>query len=137
MIVAGITLADHVIREAGSGKISLIGCFSQFNFPQFPFKMGRFHVHAGVTNVRGVIEKFSATCRIEMSGTGHVVGSVGAEVGVAPNSPAFSPNFVFDVVFPFEGNVFITAGLHDIVILVDNEVIGKRPISIMQVTAQA
>jgi hypothetical protein len=136
-IVAGIVLADHIIREAGSGKLSLIGCFSRFNLSQFPAKIDRFNIYAGITNMRGIVSKFNATCRIEMAGTGHVIGSTSAEVGITPGAPPFSPDFVFDVVFPFEGSVFFSAGIHDIVVLVDNEVIGKRQISVIQVTSQS
>jgi hypothetical protein len=32
-----IILSDSVIREHGAGKISLIGSFTTYNFPTFPF----------------------------------------------------------------------------------------------------
>jgi hypothetical protein len=136
-LVPGITLADYVIRDAGSGKLSLIGCFGQFNFPKFPLKMGRFFVVSGITNLHGSIEKMVATCRIEMAGSGHVVGSSTCEIRFGSKNPPLQPRVIFDLAFPFEGCLFVGAGPHDVVVLVNNEVIGTRTIMVSQVTAPA
>lgn len=136
-LVPGITLADYIVRDAGSGKLSLIGCFAQFNFPKFPIKMGRFFVVAGITNLHGAVDKMVATCRIEMAGSGHVVGSSTCEMNFDPKNPPLQPQIILDLAFPFGGCVFTGAGRHDIVVLVNNEVVGKRTILVGQVTAPA
>ena len=136
-LVPGVILADYVVRDAATGKLSIVGCFHQFNFPRFPIKMGRFFVIASITNLRGNIEKLTITCRIEMAGSGHVVGSSMCEMQFNANNPPLNGDMIFDLPFPFGGLVFMGAGQHDIVVLLNNEVIGKRRVIVNQITAPA
>jgi hypothetical protein len=104
-LVPGITLSDLVIREAGSNKPSLIGCFQAFNFPQFPARSGRFFATISITNLGGKIEELNATCRLEVAGTGHVVSSTSVKVQFAPENPQLNPRVSIDISIPFM-NVF-------------------------------
>jgi hypothetical protein len=77
LLMPGIILSDLVIREAGSNKISLIGCFQRFQFPQFPFSTGQWFATVGVTGIRDATS-FNVTARIEVADSAHVVSSTSA-----------------------------------------------------------
>jgi hypothetical protein len=126
-----------VIREAGSNKPSLIGCFQSFNFPQFPARIGRFFATVSITNLRGKIDELNATCRLEVAGTGHVVSSTSVKIQFAPENPPLDPRVVFDISFPFINVAFPSAGTHTFVVLVDNDEVGRRNIEVSAITAAA
>jgi hypothetical protein len=136
-LMPGIILSDLVIREAGSNKPSLIGCFQGFNFPQFPARIGRFFVTVSITNLRRKLEELNATCRLEVSGTGHVVSSTSVKVQFAPESPPLNPRIGIDISFPFMNVQFPSAGTHTFVALIDNEDVGRRNIEVSAITAAA
>src|SRR5207248_1620207 len=83
-LCGAIILSDTVIREAGTGKLSLIGCFTNWNSSQFPFPVPPFCATALVTNFRGKLEKASITMRIEDPKTGHVLTSVSGAITPPP-----------------------------------------------------
>jgi Family of unknown function (DUF6941) len=136
-LMPGIILSDLVIRETGSNKPSLIGCFQQFNFPQFPAKIGRFFVSVSITNLRGKLDALNATCRLEVAGTGHVVSSTSAQIQFAPESPPLDPRVGIDISLPFMNVQFPSAGTHTFVVLVDNEEVGRRNVEVSAITAAA
>src|SRR5436190_24392111 len=80
-LVAGIIFSDLVIREAGSNKISLIGCFQRFQFPQFPFSTGQWFATEGVIGIRDTTS-FIVKARNEFADSKHVVSSTSAFVEV-------------------------------------------------------
>jgi hypothetical protein len=57
-VAVSIVLSDSVICEHGTGKNSLIGCFNNFNVPQFPFPTPVFYITAAVTNLSPALKKF-------------------------------------------------------------------------------
>jgi hypothetical protein len=136
-LIPGINLSDLVIREAGTNKSSLIGCFQAFNFPQFPARIGRFFVSVSVTNLRGNPKELNATCRLEVAGTGHVISSVSVKVQFAPENPPLDPRMGIDLAFPFMNVGFSEAGRYTFVVLVDNEEVGRRNIEVSAITSAA
>lgn len=137
VLMPGINLSDLVIKEAGSNKVSLIGCFQAFNFPQFPARIGRFFVSITVTNLRGKPEELNVTCRLEVAGTGHVVSSVSGKVQFSPENPAFDPRMGIEISLPFMNVAFPSAGTYCFVVLVDNEEVGRRNVEVSSITAAA
>ena len=124
-LVPGIVFSDLVVREHGTGKLSLIGSFQGFMFPQFPVKYGRFFATASITNLRGSNEK-KVVCRVEVTDSGHVLASAHGTIHQKDESVPMDPNDVIDMAFPFNDVVFTQMGKHSIVVLVDNEEIGRR-----------
>src|SRR5438128_1735705 len=100
-LIPGIYLSDLVIKEIGSNKTSLIGCFQAFNFPELPARIGRFFVSATITNLRGKPEELNVTCRLEVAGTGHVVSSVSGKVQFSPENPPLDPRMGIEISLPF------------------------------------
>ncbi|HJW37364.1 MAG TPA: hypothetical protein VJ420_01930 [Candidatus Udaeobacter sp.] len=136
-LVPGINLSDLVIKEAGSNKLSFIGCFQAFNFPQFPAQIGRFFASVAVTNLRGNPKELNATCRLEVAGTGHVISSTNIKVQFATENPPLDPRMGIDLSFPFMNVRFPEAGRYSFVVLVDNEEVGRRNIEVSAITSAA
>src|SRR6266496_5831499 len=80
-LVHGIIFSDTVIKEQGTNKLSLVGCFLHFNARGFPFMAPPFFATAMLTNFRGKLESVNVCLRLEQSGSGHVVASVAATFG--------------------------------------------------------
>jgi len=136
-LIPGIILSDLIIKEAGTNKPSLIGCFQAFNFPQFPTRIGRFFVSVTITNLRGRPNALNATCRLEVAGTGHVVSSVSVQIQFAPENPSLDPRVGIDISFPFINVGFPSAGTYTFIILIDNEEVGRRNIEVSAITTAA
>jgi hypothetical protein len=135
VLVPGIILSDHVIREQGTNKATCVGIFNMFNIPQFPFRVPRFFATVGITNLQGEIRELDATCRLEVSGTGHVLASSSAHLAIPPEAPPISRNIVIDLTFPFHNVTLPTAGTYSVVVLVNNEEIGRRTLEVFAITA--
>jgi len=132
-IVPAIVLSDHVVREQGTGKLSLIGSFQGFNFPQFPVKFGRFFATASITNLRGQ-EQLRIVCRVEMTSSGHVLASASGTI-TPKDKAAYDPDDVVDLAFPFADIVFSEPGKYSVVVLINNEEIGRRPFFVRPITS--
>lgn len=128
-VIPGILLSDLVVREERTGKLSLIGCFQQFSFPNFPIRMAKFFVTVGITNLRGAPKEVNVTCRIEVPTTGHVIASHSGKVEFDPTSPP-TPHAVVELPFQFNGVIFNEPGQYAAVILVDNEEVQRRPFEV-------
>jgi hypothetical protein len=130
----GIVLADHVIVERGSNKHSAIGMFSRFVIAKFPSQVPEFFVLIGVTNIQGAVNQMSVTLRLEDQASGHVVLSVSANIQRAETAPPMDRDEVIELALPFQNLVFPAAGKYQVVVLVDNEAIDQRPLSVISAT---
>ena len=133
-LTPGIIFSDMVIREAGSNKLSLIGCFQRFTLPRFPAQTGLWFATVGVTRLRGTVAAFNVTARIEIAESAHVISSSNANIQLPENSPPLQPDLVFEVPLPFAGVVFQNPGKYAVVILVDTEEVGRRILEVAPVT---
>lgn len=64
VLCPGIIFSDGVIREHGTGKLSLIGSFTAYTFPTVPFVAPPFVVTVLVTNLQGRLERFPIAVRV-------------------------------------------------------------------------
>ena len=122
-----ILFSDTVIREEGTGKLSIIGSFQHFNVAQFPFISPPFVVTVAFGNLRGRIESLHLTVRIEHSDSGVVLACVGSEMRLHGD---ISPTDVFEVPLGLPPCQFAEPGSYSVVVLINNEVIGLRPLVI-------
>lgn len=129
-MVDGIIFSDSVIREEGTGKLSIIGSFQHFNVPKVPFLAPPFFVTAIFTNLRPPLEKLHLTVRMEEAKTGHVVGSTGVEIGFT-REPEMLEVFEIPLQIP---PTQLVAAVYKVVVLADNEVIGTRNLPVRSVT---
>jgi hypothetical protein len=96
-----------------------------------------FFVTVSITNLRGKLEELNATCRLEVAGTGHVVSSTSVKLQFPTENPPLETRLAFYICFPFMNVLFPSAGTHTLVVLVDNEEVGRRNIEVTAITAAA
>jgi hypothetical protein len=133
-LTPGIVFSDMVIREAGSNKLSLVGCFQRFSYPQFPAQTGIWFVTVAVTGIRGAIRTLNITARIEVAESAHVISSANAQIQFQENNPPVQPEIIFEVPLPFNGVIFQNPGRYSVVILVDTEEVGRRTLEVAPIT---
>jgi hypothetical protein len=130
-VVPVIMYSDSVIREHGSGKLSLIGTFQAFTFPKFPIQIGGFWITVYVTNVR-VAKPFSLTTRIEERKTGHVIASAMANVNINAQDPNFNPDTMIEIPMKFPACLFPHEGTYETNVLFDGIPVGSRVLLVKQ-----
>ena len=70
------------------------------------------------------------TARIEVTESAHVVSSTSAFVEVK-GVESIQPDIIFDVPLPFNGVEFGNKGRYTVVVLVDTEEVGRRPLEVV------
>jgi len=129
-LAPNIILSDGAIREAGTNKISLIGTFHNVNARMFPFNIA-FFVTPSISNLRGKLDRLKIAIRVEDKSSSLVVASAAIEVG----SPTeVNPSDVLQIPMPVACS-FGSAGVYSVVVLVQNEVVGARDLTVSPVTA--
>lgn len=126
VLCPGILFAEKVIREHGTGKISLINMFNAFLAPAFPFQTPGFFTCLWLTNISGKISTLDITIRIEEPNSGHVLTSARNHIEVKPDAPPFPKNAILELIFPCNPFTVRSAGHYTVVVLVNNERIGSR-----------
>jgi len=131
-VLPAIFLSDNSITEQGTQKRSLIGCFDQFSFPQFPAKYPRFFITVWVTNIEGTLTKIDLTTRIQDQKSAHVVfsSSIKAELN---EEKKFERDNILAFSIPVPEITFPTQGDYTVVILLNGEEAGKRDIKVLEV----
>jgi hypothetical protein len=131
-LTQAIVFSDSVIREHGSNKLSLIGTFHQFNVPRFPFQAPPFFITVFLTNIRGKLEQYKISVRIEEKASGYVVASAAAELN-SPNEVKSTETI--QIPFGIFMSQFPSAGLYNVVALAQNESIGSRDLVVNSISA--
>jgi hypothetical protein len=137
-LLPAIIFCDQVIKEDGTGKLSLIGCFQGFVFKAFPARKGRFFVVVAVTNLRGQLKELNVTVRIEDPKSGHVLSSSGGHLqftGREGEVPTLQPSMVLELPIPMTNVTFPQAGTYSAVVLVDNELLDRRNFGVVAITS--
>jgi hypothetical protein len=130
----GIIFSDTVIREAGTGKLSIIGAFSRYNFPSFPFLVPPFVATVLMTNLKGPLERFPITIRVENRRTGHVLASASGEIG---GSNELTKTEVIEVPIQLPPINFTEPGVYKIIVLAENSPLGDRDLSVGSLSSVA
>jgi hypothetical protein len=128
-VLMGILLSDYVIQEHGSGKYSLIGTFHAINSQTFPFITNQFFVTILLTNLPVKFDQMNVTIRIESPKSGHVLASAAGNMKL-PAEATLPPNFVMQLPFIVPQFVVAEPDNYSVVVLVNNETVGKRPFSV-------
>ena len=128
----GIILSDSVIREHGTGKLSIIGSFTTYNFPTLPFVAPPFVVTVLVTNLEGRLERFPITVRVEGAKTGHVLASSVAEITTEQAVPRTE---IFEVPIGIPPINYPEPGVYKVKVLAQNEPLGDRDLTVRTLAA--
>jgi hypothetical protein len=135
-VILGIILSDTVIREWGTGKLSLIGCFNLYNLPSCPFQVPPLFATVMITNFKGRFAKpKTVTVRVEDPNDSCVLANISGQVNAAPDHD-FTGSEVIEMVFPIFPFVIPHAGVYAIDVLIDREKVGSRNIIVNTTTAQ-
>ena len=131
-VLQAIMLSDSVIREEGTNKLSLIGCFSKFNAPMFPFRTPMFFITPFVTNMSGSPPEVNITINIEDPTSKFVLASANSKILPPPgdNPPPITKDQIFHIPFPFDGIIIEKQGTYSIQVLVNADEVGSRNFNI-------
>jgi hypothetical protein len=130
-LMPGILLSDGAIREMGTGKCTFIGSFQLYNLPQFPCGVPPFFVTAFVTNLGLEVKGLDITIRIENPQNSMVLASAAVKIDFGQHSP--DRKYVYEIPVPIAGLTFPSAGVYTVVVLVNNEKLGERPLHVLAV----
>jgi hypothetical protein len=126
-----ILLSDLSIVEHGTGKRSIIGCFDQLVFPQFPVRVGQFFATAWLSNIEGKVSSLELTCRIQEKASAHVVFSNSTSMQFGEEHQLNRDN-VLALATPIQGVVFPKPGVYTIVLLLDGDEAANRDFNVLQ-----
>ena len=116
-----------MILEAGTGKLSIIGAFSRYNFPSFPFLVPPFVVTVLITNLKGPLERFPITIRVENRRTGHVLASASGEIGA---SNELTKSEIIEVPIQLPPINYPEPGVYKIIALAENSPLAERDLTV-------
>lgn len=124
VIMPAVLLSDGVIREHGTGKLSFIGSFAQWNANRFPFQAPPFFITPVIANLRRGGDPIAAVIRIEKKG-GLTIWSSEGRVNL-PTAHDLPEGFMVELPTPALGVTFPEPNLYTITVLLDGEPIGRR-----------
>jgi len=124
VVIQAILLSDAVIREAGTGKLTLVGMFSAWNCPGFPFQTPPFCATAILSNFANGTTQINVVVRIEQKQTGLVLASSVARAQIPAGK--ISHKDIVEIPFKLPGVVIPQEGEYRVVILADDEKLGER-----------
>lgn len=132
-VIPGIFFSDGSIVEQGTQKRSLIGCFDQFAFPQFPATYPRFFITFWITNAEGTVTHLEITTRIQDKGSGHVVLSSATKVEFE-GEKKITRDEIMALSLGVPSISFPIPGIYTVLILIDGEEAGSRDFRVLQVS---
>ena len=128
-LVASIVLCDGIIKEEGSGKLTLVGCFHALGALQFPLMHPGMTALISLTNFQTRTINFDVTVRLQDK-TGLVLGNAGNHMEAEMFSNADVKSITVDVPVRFPPLYFSQVGVYTVVVLVDNEEVGKKSLPV-------
>jgi hypothetical protein len=132
VVPSAVILSDHVIREAGSNKLTLIGTFSVWNAQAFPFVCPQFFITTFITNLRADQGQIVVTIRIETPEK-HVVWSSQAKVEF--NVQGSPSEAVIELPIPVKSVSFPFAGKYMVKVLANGDEVGTRDLFVRPITS--
>jgi hypothetical protein len=125
----GIIFSDGVIREQGTGKLTLIGSFQILNAPAFPFLSPPFQVTAFIENLP-VGEQITARVSLETA-EGAQLAFAGVQLKL---DTLIEPTAQFELPFPMPAVNFQTPGHYVVRVFVAEQEIGRKTLFVRSIT---
>ncbi len=126
-VLVAFLLSDSAIVEANTNKLSLIGCFSQFNLREFPATVAPFYATIMLTNL-GAATEMTFSLQIAEPITGHVLCATSARMERGGTN--FDQDQYLEIPFPIPPVTFHQPGKYEIKLLLNGDEFTKRPITI-------
>lgn len=118
-----IFFSEQVIREAGTGKLSIIGSFQSFNGSEFPFVAPPFIVTTAFTNLSGKLDRLKVSVELVDDKDVALISPVTGEFG---SDREVTPDDVFDLSFFVPSCSFEKEGVYQVFFRVGDELLGRR-----------
>lgn len=118
-----IVFSENIIREAGTGKLTIINSFQSFNGPEFPFAAPPFIVTAAFTNLSGKLDGLKVSVELVDEKNGALTTPIAGEFG---SDREVLPDDVFDLSFLVPSCSFEKEGVYQVLFRIGNEVLGRR-----------
>ena len=118
-----LVLSESIIREAGTGKLSIINSFHSFYGPEFPFAAPPFVVTAAFTNLSGKLDRMQVSVELVDEKKETLVGPIKGEFG---SDREVVPDDVFDLSFLVSSCSFEKEGVYQVRFRIGDEVLGQR-----------
>jgi len=134
-LAPSILVVERFSRNGTTGNVSLHNIIGRFLFRHFPAKSGGFFVITGVTNLRGYVDSVVVGCRIEAPGDSAPAAESSITVNIPKSAQPCDPNVTLDAYFPFDKVEFRQPGQYWVVVTVNGQELGRRPLKVMQVSA--
>jgi len=123
VVVPGVFLSDHVIREMGTGKLTLIGIFGAFNAPSFPLRVHNFWITVFLTNFATGSTGASIVLRVEDT-SGLVIASAAATMQFQEGK--MNPELMIEMPFCLRAMQIPKSGKYRVVVLCNDGELAKR-----------
>jgi hypothetical protein len=131
---ARVFFSDHVLREAGTNKLSIIGIFQAWNASHFPFPIPPFIATVSLENLTNLPKKLTLLIRIEQIDTGLVLANAGAMMGFHPDFKMDDVTNSLEVSIPINPFVVNSPGKFVAVVLVNGNEIARKTFSVTSLT---
>ena len=118
-----IFFSENIIREAGSGKLSIINSFHSFYGPEFPFAAPPFIVTAAFTNLSGKLDRLQVSVVVVDEENEALIQPIAGEFG---SDRDVAQDDVFDLSFLVPSCSFEKAGVYQVLFRIGDEVLGRR-----------
>jgi hypothetical protein len=133
-LVPGIILSDSAERDPKTGRISLIRCFDAKSFLEFPATSGPFVATIWLSNVPERTEFLKLDVLVVEEATSEIISQAAGQIKLGPLLPGgiTTSRTVFDLDIPVRTVLFPRPGNYWIVIHLNGEEAGIRPLSVQQ-----
>ena len=130
-ICNGLIFSDQVIKDAGTGKISLINCFTALNAPAIPFLAPPFFVTALISGftAKGKTIRFKVSIK-KRDSEGYILDVDGQAVAQGTGDP----DDVGEMVWAIPSLSFPEVGVYDLTFAINGAEIGKRSLLVKSMT---
>ncbi|MEP6811341.1 MAG: hypothetical protein ABI992_13940 [Chthoniobacterales bacterium] len=118
-----IWFSEMVIRDGGTGKLSLINCFQRFFAPSFPFAAPSFFVTVSFSGLKGKVEKLKLSVEMVNEEGKLVLEPVTTEVATQTET---EPDESFELSFFIGSCEFEKPGSHRVIFKIDDKIMGER-----------
>lgn len=130
-VFSGIIFSDLAIKDAATGKLSLINMFSVLNIVAFPFQSPLFFVTALFTGVSGPLAKVPFQIEVIASDGGMKLAEVNGEANIPSGVKEADIN---ELISPIPPMFIPKAGAYDIIISSAGSELGRRPLFVQPLT---
>lgn len=130
MLAPAIIFSEKIIREAGTGKLSIINSFQKFTGPTLPFAVPPFVVTVSLAGFSGEGEHQLSVEMLKPSGD-ILIPAINAEVGT---EATVSTKDVFEFSFGLPAVQFEQEGAYEVVLKIAGKVAALRalPVTVAQ-----